>query len=85
MHHSNNLWLFQVIREVSSSFTIKEIDEVQAVAFRSVRQTMTDNRYICMSTLAFTATLVILLAIPAISCCQKALQTYIESVPPIST
>ena len=64
--------MIQVVSSGDLTFAIKETDEDEAVAFPSVRQTMTDDGYICMSTPAFAATLVILLAILVISCLLSA-------------
>merc|ERR1712008_299358 len=62
--------VIQVVSSGDLTFAIKETDEAEA--FPSVRQTMTDDGYICMSTPAFAATLVILLAILVISCLLSA-------------
>merc|ERR1712008_530376 len=60
--------VIQVVSSGDLTFAIKETDEEEGVAFPSVRQTMTDDGYICMSTPAFAATLAILF----ISCLLSA-------------
>jgi hypothetical protein len=66
--------VIQVVSSGDLTFAIKETDESgsESVAFPSIRQTLTDDGYICMSTPAFAATLVILLAILVISCLLSA-------------
>lgn len=65
----------QVVSSGDLTFAIKETAEDNGetvVDFPAVRQTLTDDGYICMSTPAFAATLVILLAILVISCLLSA-------------
>ena len=66
--------VIQVVSSGDLTFAIKETDESgsENVAVPSIRQTLTDDGYICMSTPAFAATLVILLAILVISCLLSA-------------
>jgi hypothetical protein len=64
--------VIQVVSSGDLTFAIKESDEGETVEFPAVRQTLTDDGYICMSTPAFAATLVILLAILVISCLLSA-------------
>merc|ERR1712088_1006390 len=66
--------VIQVVSSGDLTFAIKETDEggEEGLSFPSVRQTLTDDGYICMSTPAFAATLVILLAILVISCLLSA-------------
>lgn len=65
--------VIQVVSSGDLTFAIKESDENgEDVDFQAVRQTLTDDGYICMSTPAFAATLVILLAILVISCLLSA-------------
>jgi len=66
--------VIQVVSSGDLTFAIKETEEggEESVAFPSVRQTLTEDGYICMSTPAFAATLVILLAILVISCLLSA-------------
>ena len=63
--------VIQVVSSGDLTFAIKENEE-EEVSFPSVKQTLTDDGYICMSTPAFAATLVILLAILVISCLLSA-------------
>lgn len=62
--------VIQVVSSGDLTFAIKE--EEGPSASPSVRQTLTEDGYICMSTPAFAATLVILLAILVISCLLSA-------------
>lgn len=65
--------VIQVVSSGDLTFAIKESDNDTVVdLFPSVRQTFVEDGYICMSTPAFAATLVILLAILIISCLLSA-------------
>jgi hypothetical protein len=64
--------VIQVVSSGDLTFAIKEGEEEQVEYPTAVRQTLTDDGYICMSTPAFAATLVILLAILVISCLLSA-------------
>ena len=65
--------VIQVVSSGDLTFAIKESDNETVVdLFPSVRQTLVEDGYICMSTPAFAATLVILLAILIISCLLSA-------------
>ncbi len=65
--------VIQVVSSGDLTFAIKESDNETVVdLFPSVKQTLVEDGYICMSTPAFAATLVILLAILIISCLLSA-------------
>jgi len=65
--------VIQVVSSGDLTFAIKESDNDTVVdLFPSVKQTFVEDGYICMSTPAFAATLVILLAILIISCLLSA-------------
>ena len=64
--------VIQVVSSGDLTFAIKEGEEEEVEYPTAVRQTLTDDGYICMSTPAFAATLVILLAILVISCLLSA-------------
>jgi len=64
--------VIQVVSSGDLTFAIKEGEEESVEYPTAVRQTLTDDGYICMSTPAFAATLVILLAILVISCLLSA-------------
>ena len=66
--------IIQVVSSGDLTFAIKENEEdEEAAGYAPVRSSLTEDQgYICMSTPAFAATLVILLAILVISCLLSA-------------